>query len=251
MASISLLNATVEFPVLGPGNRSLRKTMISGALGGLIRQDSGHRRWISAIDSVSLEAESGARIGLLGDNGSGKSTLLRVLSGVYQPTLGRASISGTVATLIDLSLGINPEETGIQNIYLRARMLGIDKKRVATRLDEIVEFSELGDFIHMPVRMYSAGMQLRLAMSVSTILVPQILIMDEWLSVGDQSFKKKAELRLNSLVGECEILAIASHSRELLERVCTRGIILSKGQVIFDGPILEATQNYFGAAESL
>jgi len=251
MVSISLSNASVEFPVLGPGHQSLRKTLISGALGGVVRKGSVRQRWIRALDKVSLEAKSGARIGLLGDNGSGKSTLLRVLSGVYRPTSGQASISGTVATLIDLSLGINPEDTGIQNIHLRARMLGIDRKLVAKRLDEIVAFSELGDFINMPVRTYSTGMQLRLAMSVSAILVPQILIMDEWLAVGDQSFKKKAELRLKSLVGECEILAIASHSRELLERVCERGIVLAQGRVIFDGPILEATEHYFGAAETV
>jgi lipopolysaccharide transport system ATP-binding protein len=250
MASISLKNATVEFPVIGPNHQSLRKTIISSALGGIVKHESARRRFIRAINGVSLDAQSGSRIGLLGDNGSGKSTLLRVLSGVYRPTSGEASISGSVATLIDLSLGINPEETGIQNIYLRARMLGIDKKQVSKSLEEIVQFSELGDFIHMPVRTYSAGMQLRLAMSVSTILVPQILIMDEWLAVGDQSFKKKAEIRLNSLVGECEILVIASHSRELLERVCTRGIVLAQGQIVFDGPMLKATEKYFGKEES-
>ncbi len=246
LANISLEGATVEFPVFGPDRQSFRRAMVSGALGGTVKKNMNRRRSVTAIDDVSLDAQPGSRIGLLGDNGAGKSTLLRVLSGVYRPTSGHASISGTVATLMDLSLGINPEETGIQNIFLRARMLGIDRKTVSSRLAEIVEFSGLGDFITMPVRTYSSGMQLRLAMSVSTILVPQILIMDEWLSVGDRNFKKKAEVRLNSLVGECEILVIASHSRELLERVCTRGIILHKGSLIFDGLIDEAVDRYFG-----
>jgi lipopolysaccharide transport system ATP-binding protein len=246
MAKIVLADSSVEFQVLGPNQQSIRNTILTSALGGFMARDSSQKLRIRALDKISLTIVKGERVGLMGDNGSGKSTLLRLLSGVYRPTSGDAQIDGTVATLIDLSLGINPEETGIQNIYLRARMLGIDKKLVAEKLDEIVEFSELGDFIRMPVRTYSSGMQLRLAMAVSTILVPQVLIMDEWLSVGDQSFKVKAEDRLREIVNECEILVIASHSRELLERVCGRGIVLAKGSVVFDGPIREAADLYFG-----
>ena len=201
---------------------------------------------VQALNAVTLSLTEGDRVGLIGRNGAGKSTLLRVISGVYRPTSGTATITGTVGTLIDISLGINPEASGRQNIFLRGAMLGISKKEIRDRFDEIVEFSELGEFIEAPVRTYSSGMQLRLAFSVSTVFVPEILVMDEWLSVGDQNFKDKAEARLQEVVSSTRILVLASHSRELLEKTCTRGIFLDKGHVLMDGPIAEVAEAYFG-----
>lgn len=212
------------------------------------------RSTLAAFDFVRrvgrpiLSLAEGDRVGLIGRNGACKSTLLIVISGVYRPTSGTDTITGTVGTLIDISLGINPEASGRQNIFLRGAMLGLPKKEIRDRFDEIVEFSELGGFIEAPVRTCSSGMQLRLAFSVSTVLVPEILVMDEWLSVGDQGFTDKAERRLQELVSSTRVLVLASHSRELLEKTCTRGILLEKGEVAMDGPIAEVTERYFGSS---
>ncbi len=246
MADIVLENAGVQFSLFSGKHQSIRSKFLATATGGYMAHDPSGKVVVRALEDVSFHIGEGERVGLLGRNGAGKSTLLRVVSKVYRPTSGKATITGSIASLIDISLGINPEATGRQNIYLRAAMLGIPKKDIKARFDEIVEFSELGDFIEAPVRTYSSGMQLRLAFSVSTVFVPEILVMDEWLSVGDQDFKDKAEARLEEVVSSSRILVLASHSRELLERTCTRGILLEKGEVSMDGPIQDVTDRYFG-----
>ena len=248
MAHISLSDVGVQFALFSGKHQSIRSRFVRTATGGQMAQDEAGRVVVRALEDISLEIFEGERIGLLGDNGAGKSTLLRVISKVYTPTSGRAVINGSIGTLIDISLGINPEATGRQNIFLRSAMLGIPKKEIKAKFDEIAEFSELGDFIEMPVRTYSSGMQLRLAFAVSTVLVPDILVMDEWLSVGDQGFKEKAEARLQEIVNESKIMVLASHSRELLEKTCNRGIVLNRGEIILDAPIKEATERYFGQA---
>lgn len=246
MAEIVLQEAGVQFALFGGKHQSIRSKFLATATGGQMAYDLSGNVVVRALENVSLAISDGERVGLLGRNGAGKSTLLRVLSKVYRPTSGTASISGSISSLIDISLGINPEATGRQNVYLRAAILGIQKKEIRARFDEIVEFSELGDFIEAPVRTYSSGMQLRLAFSVSTVFVPEILVMDEWLSVGDEDFKDKAEARLTEVVNASRILVLASHSRDLLERTCARGLLLQAGEVAMDGPILEVTERYFG-----
>jgi lipopolysaccharide transport system ATP-binding protein len=245
MTEILFKNAGVQFSLFSGKHQSIRSKFIATATGGQMAQDPSGKVVVRALENVSLNVHEGERVGLMGRNGAGKSTLLRVISKVYRPTSGSATITGSIASLIDISLGINPEATGRQNIYLRAAMLGIPKKEINARFDEIVEFSELGDFIEAPVRTYSSGMQLRLAFSVSTVFVPEILVMDEWLGVGDQDFKGKAEARLQEVVSKSRILVLASHSRKLLEKTCTRGILLEKGEVVMDGPIRQVTEQYF------
>lgn len=246
MAHIALDHAGVQFSLFSGKHQSIRSAFIATATGGQLAHDPSGKVVVRALEDVSLTISEGERVGLLGRNGAGKSTLLRVVSKVYRPSSGTADIQGSISSLIDISLGINPEATGRQNVYLRAAMLGIPKKEIRRRFDEIVDFSELGDFIEAPVRTYSSGMQLRLAFSVSTVFVPEILVMDEWLAVGDQDFKDKAEARLHEVVNSTRILVLASHSRELLEKTCTRGILLEKGEVVMDGPIGEVTERYFG-----
>lgn len=202
---------------------------------------------VRSLTDITFEIKDGERIGLLGPNGAGKSTLLRVLGGAYIPTRGEAIIGGKVGSLIDVSLGIDSESTGIENIYLRAALLQIPKKVVDEQLDSIVEFTELGEFINMPVRTYSSGMHMRLAFAVSTMIRPEILLMDEWLSVGDLNFQNKAEQRLNDLINRSSILVIASHSRQLIEKCCTRAILLENGQIRMDGPAKEVCASYFGS----
>jgi lipopolysaccharide transport system ATP-binding protein len=172
--------------------------------------------------------------------------LLRVLSGVYAPTSGNAIIQGDLGSLIDISLGIDPEASGLDNIYIRGRLLGMSAPEIKAKTPEIVEYSELGDFIEMPVRTYSTGMHMRLAFTISTTLRPQILLMDEWLSVGDEGFKHKAEARMNDVVQSTNILIVATHSRELAIKTCTRALWLEHGKIKMDATPSEVCDAYFG-----
>lgn len=245
MVQIDLDKATVEFRVFSDRDKSLRRSVVGSTIGAGLRRGSRSAVYVKALDSVTLAVGNGEKLGIMGSNGSGKTTLLRVLSRVYRPTEGVAVVEGSLATLSDITLGINPEASGIANIFLRGALVGISKRVIKARLDEIVDFSGLGDFIKMPVRTYSSGMQMRLSFAVSTVVAPDILLMDEWLTVGDEEFRKKASDRLSVLLDESKILALASHSRGLLEQVCDRGIIMEHGKIVRDGPIGEVTSEYF------
>ena len=245
MTHISLINVGLDIPIFNPGARSLKKKLIQGITGGSLHQSDQGPVVVRALQNINLEFKHGDRVGLLGHNGAGKSTLLRVLSGVYKPTSGQVAINGQVASLIDISLGIDSEATGRENIFIRGALLGLSKKQINEQLEKIIEFSELGDFIDMPVRTYSSGMHLRLDFSVSTVIRPEILIMDEWLSVGDESFKRKAESRMQELVESTSILIIASHSQELLLKTCNRIVLLDHGLVKTDSNPVVVCNEYF------
>jgi lipopolysaccharide transport system ATP-binding protein len=245
MEHISLVNVGLDLPIFNPGSQSLKKKLIQGITGGSLSQGDQGSVVVRALQNINLEFKRGDRVGLLGHNGAGKSTLLRVLSGIYKPTSGQVTINGHVASLIDVSLGIDSEATGRENIFIRGALLGLCKKQINEQLEEIIEFSELGDFIDMPVRTYSSGMHLRLAFSVSTVIRPDILIMDEWLSVGDESFKHKAESRMQKLIESTSILIIASHSKELLLKMCNRIVLLDHGLVKTDSDPLVVCNQYF------
>ena len=246
MANITLTNACVDIPIFNANGRSITSRILEVATGGKLDADPNGKVVVRALREVSLELKDGDRFGLVGHNGAGKSTLLRVLSGVFVPTSGEAKIEGSVGSLIDISLGINPEASGRENIFLRGALLGLPKSVVKERFEEIVNFSELGEFIEMPLRTYSSGMQLRLAFAVSTIVRPEILVMDEWLSVGDEGFKAKASERLTNLVDAAKILVLASHSRELLEKVTNKVLWLDHGEVRMQGETSEVLPIYFG-----
>ena len=246
MAHISLINACVDIPIYNANGRSLTSRILEAATGGRLDSDENGKVVARALSEVTLEFKEGDRIGLVGHNGAGKSTLLRVLSGVFKPTLGTATIQGSVGSLIDVSLGLNPELSGKENIFLRGALLGLRNVEIRERFEEIVEFSQLGDFIEMPMRTYSSGMQMRLAFAISTVVRPEILLMDEWLSVGDEAFKIKAADRLAKLVEASQILVLASHSRELLENVTDKVVWLDHGKVKIQGPSREVLDAYFG-----
>ena len=246
MGHILLNNVSVDIPIFNSQGRSLKKTIMGMATGGRIGLTESGRTVVRSLDHLNLEIKSHERVGLIGHNGAGKSTLLRVLSSVYEPTEGVAKITGSIGSLIDISLGIDLEATGLENIYLRSALLGIPKKNVDKELNSLVEFTELGDFINMPVRTYSTGMHMRLAFAVSTMISPDILLMDEWLSVGDQSFQEKDENRLNRLIERTNILVIATHSRRLIERCCTRVLWLEHGRLKMDGSPEQVCPLYFG-----
>ena len=233
MAHIIFKHVNIDFPIYNAKNRSLKNTVMQAATGGKV-SFGAEGTVIRSLEDVSFEIHEGERVGLIGHNGAGKSTLLRALSNVYAPTAGRAEIVGEIGSLVDIGLGIDGEATGRENIFIRGALLGLKRKEIEERFDEIVKFSELGEFINMPVRTYSSGMHLRLAFAVATIIRPEILLMDEWLSVGDAAFNEKAERRLNNLVKSSRILVIASHSRELIEKTCNRVMWFEHGRLLLD-----------------
>ena len=246
MASISFDAVTVDFPVYNSSARSLKKRLFQVATGGQLSADDKGRVVVRSLEGLTFDIVKGERVALLGHNGAGKSSLLRLLSGVYFPSTGVAKVEGTIGSLIDISLGIDHEATGRDNVYLRGALLGLSKATIEEKMDEIIDFSELGDFVDMPLRTYSSGMHLRLAFAVSTIIRPEILLMDEWLSVGDEGFKHKAEERLTSLVDATDILIIATHSKDMLLRVCTRAIWLDHGRIKMDADAKTVADAYFG-----
>lgn len=245
MAHITLDNVSIEFPIFNATGRSLTSSILKVATGGKLDADPNGRVLVKALTDVSFSIQEGDKVALLGHNGAGKSTMLRALGRVYSPTKGTAEIVGEVRSLIDLSLGINPEATGRENVFIRGQLLGLTKRETMEKYADIVEFADLGDFMEMPVRTYSSGMHLRLAFAVSTVVRPEILLMDEWLSVGDSDFQQKAEERLHDLVSGTKILVIATHSRELVEAVCNRAIWLEHGQIKMDGPVSKVVPEYF------
>jgi len=228
MARLVLENASIDFPIFGAHAASLKQTLASAATGGRIGRETGIAV-IQALRDISLDLRDGDRLGIVGHNGAGKSTLLRTLAGVYPPTRGRYFRDGTISSLIDPMLGIETDATGYENISLRGLILGIGRREMARLTPDIAEFSGLGDYLDMPVRTYSTGMMMRLGFSIATAVRSDILLMDEWLSVGDAEFRQKAEDRLRDIVSTTGILVLASHSPELIKRECNQVMELSHG----------------------
>ena len=242
--NIRLESVTVDFPIYSARTRSLKTSLLHKGTGGRIGNNAESVLCVRALEDVSLTIEHGDRVGLVGHNGSGKTTLLRVLAGVYEPPQGRVWRQGRVTSLIDVGLGIDHETTGYENIMTRGLLLGLTPKEIQERTDEIAAFSELGEYLALPVRTYSTGMLMRLTFAVCTCIKPEILLMDEWLSVGDAAFVEKAKRRLEAFIDRAGILVLASHNLELLGRVCTKGILLDAGRVRASGPIEDVAGEY-------
>jgi ABC-type polysaccharide/polyol phosphate transport system ATPase subunit len=243
MASIILSNASVEIPVFAVGNNSLKTTLLRKAVGGKFAQ-TGHNLMINALTDISLEMRDGERIGLVGQNGSGKTTLLRVLAGVYPPTSGAVQVIGRVSPMFDISLGMSPDSTGIENIKVCGALWGLSRAEIAAGIDDIVEFTELGDYLKIPVRTYSAGMLLRLSFAIATLRQPEILLLDEIIGVGDASFQAKAKARLQKVVSRAQILVVSSHSDDIIRAFCEKVIWLDKGSVAAFGAVDEVLAAY-------
>ncbi len=229
-------NLNLDYQIYNTSSQSFKKKFLITALGGLISEGKYEKSVsVKALKNISIKIYDNDRVGIVGPNGSGKTSLLRVLSGIYHPSNGMIDIKHKVTSLIDLNLGIDPEATGRENIKIRSAILGLKVNEIEDIIESIIEFSDLGNFIDLPYRVYSAGMQLRLAFAVSTTIKPDILIMDEWLSAGDVEFQKKANIRLNSIINHSKALILASHSAELIMNNCNRIIALDHGQIVFDG----------------
>ena len=199
---------------------------------------------IHALKGITLSIEPGERVGLIGHNGAGKSTLLKLIAGLYPISSGRREVAGTVRSLLDISLGFEPDATGRENILYRGLLLGLAPKFMHSIEDKIVEFADIGKFIDYPIKTYSAGMLIRLAFAISTNVGGNILLLDEIIGAGDAVFMAKAKQRIADLVDEAEIVLLASHDVGTLKAICKRGLVLEKGELLYDGPLHEALAFY-------
>jgi ABC-type polysaccharide/polyol phosphate transport system ATPase subunit len=245
MVKIELQNVGVDFVLYETSARSLKKTAFRTAVGGFIaNKDDGSKTTIRALQDISFTLNEGDRLALIGPNGAGKTTLLRVLAGIYYPTSGSVSIQGQCVPLFDISLGLDDEATGYENIMLRGLVMGLDRKEIEKRVEEISEFSGLGEFLHLPVRTYSSGMTLRLLFSIATSVNSDILLMDEWIAMGDADFIERANQRLHGVVSRSKILAFASHNPDYLRAVCNRAVLLEGGRIVAEGSVDDVLKHY-------
>jgi ABC-2 type transport system ATP-binding protein/lipopolysaccharide transport system ATP-binding protein len=244
MASITLTNASVLFPIYSSEGRSLKNAVLSATTGGRIGRDSRNHVCVRALDQISLAINHGDRIGLVGHNGAGKTTLLRVLAGIFEPNEGSVMVTGKVTPMFDVSLGIDWESTGYENIILRGLYMGLSKAEILERVDDIADFTELGEFLKLPVRTYSMGMQARLTFAMATCLRPEILLLDEGISAGDVSFLGKANQRLQGFMQSTGILVFASHADLLIKEFCNKIIIMEHGRMVWMGDVLEGLARY-------
>ena len=245
MVSIDTYNACVDFPIFDAKSRSLKKAMLSTA-GGSIGKNDQNVVMVEALKDINLHLREGDRVGLVGHNGAGKTTLLRLLSGIYEPTRGAADVRGRVAPVFDLGVGMDPEVSGYDNIIIRGLFLGQTIKQMKAKMDEIAEFSELGDYLSMPLRTYSTGMRVRLALGVVTSIEPEILLLDEGIGAVDAAFMAKARVRLQDLVKRSGILVFASHSNDFLAQLCDTALWIDHGQIRSVGEVSEVVGQYEG-----
>lgn len=243
MASISLRHASVDIPIYAVGNNSLKATLLRKAVGGRVSH-AGTNLIVNALHDINLEARDGERIGLIGHNGSGKTTLLRLMAGVYPPTAGQVRVTGRISPMFDMSLGMSPDATGIENIRVSGSLWGLSRAEIDEGIDDIFEFTELGDYLNIPVRTYSAGMMLRLSFAIATLRNPEILLLDEIIGVGDSSFQAKARARLTKMVSRSQILVVSSHSPMIIRDLCTSCIWLNKGQIMAHGAVEDVLSAY-------
>ena len=243
MTHLTAFNISVDFPLYHSDNRSLKKT-IFGTAKSRFGQDHKNRPVVQAVRDVSFTLHAGDRLGLIGLNGSGKTTLLRALSGIYQPTSGSLSIEGQLTSLLDPGQGMNMDMTGRENIRLRGYFLGLPKPEISRLEADVEDFSELGEFLDLPVRNYSSGMVVRLAFSMATAVHPEILLMDEWILAGDAAFMDKAKNRIEGIVRNADILVLASHSAGILAEWCNRLIWMDQGRIRADGKPMAVLSEY-------
>ncbi len=244
-ARIDVEDISVLFPLYHGSSRSLKKTVVAAA-SGRVAQDQSHRIVVQALRDVSFSLASGDRLGLVGSNGAGKTTLLRVLAGIYEPVMGRMRVQGSVNALLDPNLGMNMDLTGRENIRLRGLYNGLGAAALRRLEEDVQDFAELGDFMELPVRIFSSGMVVRLGFALATAIRPQILLMDEWILAGDANFMEKARVRLEDMVRGAEILVLSSHSLEVVRAWCSRVLWMKDGRVVADGPAREVLEGYLG-----
>jgi ABC-type polysaccharide/polyol phosphate transport system ATPase subunit len=237
MTAVIVDNVSLDFPIYG-AHRGWR-TAFKQAAGGLIQREGKHheRVVVKALVDISLKLEEGDRLGLVGHNGSGKSTLLKVLAGIYEPIQGQVLVQGRVTPLFEMMPGLDLEGDGYENILTAGLLLGLSRSEIEKKLPEIAEFSELGEYLDLPVRTYSAGMVTRLGFALATALDPGVLLMDEGIGAGDERFAERAAERMNEFVGRSRILVVASHSPKIIQSVCNKAALMEAGRIVAIGPV--------------
>ena len=239
---IEASSCSLSVPVYQPGDRNLMTNPLSFIADLYLGQT--RRGIVNLLEGVSLQLVEGQRIGLIGANGAGKTTLLRLLAGIYSPTEGSVTRNGVVKGLFDVSLGMNPEATGLENVYIRGLQMGFRLSEVRQMIPEILEFSELQSAIEQPLNTYSTGMRLRLAVAISTMQTPDVLLLDEWIGTGDSGFRDKLRARMLQFVETSGGLVIASHNTSLMRSLCSHGVVMRAGQVVYQGELEEALEYY-------
>jgi ABC-type polysaccharide/polyol phosphate transport system ATPase subunit len=238
---ISLENISVRFRIYHNPSPSLKDLFVNRL------KKQGHHDDFSdffALNNISLDIKPGDRLGLVGLNGAGKSTLLKTIAGIYPPHHGKLQVNGRITPLMELGAGFNPEQTGRQNIYLNGALLGYSPDEMLAKQEAIIEFSELQEFMDMPVKYYSSGMYGRLAFSIATMTDPEILLIDEVFATGDGHFVQKSSQRIEQMVAQTKIMVLVSHGLEQIRRLCNRVVLLERGQVINDGKPEEILAQY-------
>lgn len=245
MAALVLENVSVDFPIYG-SQRNFRRVLFKRATGGLLARDGRHneRVTVKALSKISFELKDGDRLGLVGHNGAGKSTLLRVIAGAYEPTEGVVLVDGKLTPLFDMLPGLDIEDTGYENIISAGMLFGLSRGEIEAIIPEVEEVSELGEYLSLPVRTYSAGMTTRLGFALATAMHPGILLMDEGIGAGDARFAERAVDRLQRFVGRSRILILASHSNDLLASMCDKAALMQGGEIIDFGPIDNVLAHY-------
>ncbi len=249
MTIINLKHVNLSFPIYGADMQSLKKKIIHVTTGGLIKCGQNKVLMVQALRDITFKIQEGDRIGLIGSNGAGKSTLLRVLAGIYQPTSGYINVKGKVSALLNVMLGLNPELNGFENITLRCILQGMSFEEIQQRKSEIAEFTELDDYLMMPIRTYSAGMRVRLAFAIATAIEPEILILDEVISAGDAHFMNKAQQRIHRLINTSKSLILASHDSFTIKAICNKIIVLKSGEMVFFGDTDEGIAFYNASSQ--
>lgn len=241
---IKLKNVSLAYTIHHERSHSLKEKVINLFHKRKFVEKSEETFW--ALKNINLEISEKEQFAIIGKNGAGKSSLLKVISGILKPTKGSLEVDGTIQPLIEIAAGFNPEFSGRENIYLNGYMLGFTKQQLKEKEKEIIEFSELENFIDVPVKYYSSGMSVRLAFTIATSVEPEILLLDEMISAGDAAFIKKAKERMESLVKRAKGVVIVSHDLQLVREFATRAIIIDKGEVVFDGNPNQAVDKYLG-----
>lgn len=239
---IILDSIDVAYPLLSATDRSLKAS--------LMKHSKEEKKVHLALNNVSMKIKEGDRVCIIGHNGAGKSTLLKVISGIIPPTSGKLKIQGNVSPLLDFATGFEMEMTGYENIYIRGLLLGMSKREILAKRDEIVEFTGLGDFIHQPVKTYSSGMFVKLAFSIVTSIEPEILVIDEIVGAGDAVFAKKAQKRMLEMLEKGNIVIMATHSTELAIELCDKAIWFENGVIKEMGAVKNVIDNYIRDSES-
>jgi ABC-type polysaccharide/polyol phosphate transport system ATPase subunit len=239
MAHIALDHVDLDYPL-----RKRRITLKEYVIRVLHRKEVPRPPIIQALRDVSFRIDEGERVGIIGSNGAGKSTLLRTIGGIYPPTCGRRTVVGSICALFDIALGFEQDATGWQNIYYRSFLQGETPKTIGPKLNAIAEFSELGDFLSLPLRTYSQGMIMRLAFAIATSSEPEILLIDEVFGTGDLAFRKKAEARMREFIHRAKIVIMVGHDLDFLQQFCLRIIWLDKGRLRADGPATDVIADY-------